>query len=81
MLTADDLRHRLGWPGVDEETNPEYGLVYLNVRPTRPGLPPIYVCLDEDRETVVQFGFGEWHYHPEEIAEAAEMARQLVRGE
>ena len=81
MLTAAELRERLGWPDVDEETNGEYRLVYLFVRPTRAGLEPIYVCLDEHRSSIVQFGLGEWHYHPDDIDEAVETARLLVRGE
>ena len=81
MLTAVELRERLGWPSVDEETNAEYKLAYLFVRPTRTGLDSIYFCLDEHRSSIVQFGFSEWHYHPEEIDEAVETARLLIRGE
>ena len=35
MLNTAELRERLGWPAVDEETNDEYKLVYLLVRPMR----------------------------------------------
>jgi hypothetical protein len=81
MLTTAELRERLGWPGVDEETNDEYRLVYLMVRPTRAGLNPIYFCLDEQRSDMVQFGFGEWHYHPDNVDHAVETAQLLIRGE
>jgi hypothetical protein len=81
MLTVAELRERLGWSGVDEVANAQYGLVYLNVRPTRPGREPIYFCMDEDRSFIQQFGFGEWHSHPNEIEEAVETARLLLRGE
>jgi hypothetical protein len=81
MLTAFELRDRLGWPGVDEEANEQNGLVYLSVRPTRDDRESIYFCLDESRSFVQQFGFGEWHCHPDEVAEAVEMARSLIRGE
>lgn len=81
MLTAAELRERLGWPNVDEDTNAEYKLIYLNVRPTRAGLDAIYFCLDEDRSSMVQFGFGDWHNHPDEIDEAVEIARLLISGE
>jgi len=81
MLTAAELRKHLGWPDVDKEVNVESGLVYLNIRPTRPDLEPISICMDEGQSFIQQFGFGEWHYHPNEIAEAVETARLLVRGE
>lgn len=81
MLTTAVLRERLGWPHIDEETNAEYKLVYLSVRPTQAGLAPIYLCLDEQRSSVVQFGLGDWHYHPDDIEEAVETARVLVLGE
>lgn len=81
MLTSVELSQRLEWPGVDEEVFAEYGFVYLYVRPTRAGLEPVYFCLNEDRTFVVQFGFGEWHCHPHEVADAVETAQLLVRGE
>jgi hypothetical protein len=81
MLTMDELREQLDWPFVDEETNAQYGVVYLFVRPTRGDLEPIYFCLNEERTFIQQFGFGEWHYHPEDISEAVEVAREFVRGE
>ena len=81
MFTVAKLGKRLGWPDVDKEVNVESGLVYLNIRPTRPDLEPIYFCMDEGQSFIQQFGFGEWHSHPNEIAEAVETARLLIRGE
>jgi hypothetical protein len=81
MLTAAELRERLGWPDVVEEADPEHELVYLIVRPTHPGLRPINFGLDDDRLSIDHFGFGHWHYHPDDIDEAVETARQLIRGE
>ena len=81
MLTTAELRERLGWPSVHEETNEEHELVYLLVRPTRAGLDSIDFGLDEDRSSIEHFGFGPWHYHPETIDEAIETARLLIRRE
>jgi hypothetical protein len=81
MVTTDELQRAVGGYAVEEEVNSQYRLVYLYVRPTRAGLDPIYVCLQEDRSFVQQFGFGQWHYHPDEIAEAVETAGRMVRGE
>lgn len=81
MLTAAELRHRLNWPAVDEQVSAQYCAVFLNIRPPSPDLASIDCCLDEGRTSVDRLGFGEWHYHPETLAEAVEMARQLVRGE
>ena len=81
MLTTAELQERLGWPDVEEETNAEYKLVYLLVRPKGAGLDSIDFGLDENRTSIEHFGFGQWHYHPETIDEAIETARLLIRGE
>jgi hypothetical protein len=81
MLTAIELQERLSWPHVDETIQAEYHLIYLYIRPTAADLAPIYICMDDTRDFVQQFGFGEWHYHPDEIDAAVETARSLVRGE
>ena len=81
MITVENLKQRLDWDRVDEQSDPEHGLVYLFVRPTTAELEPVYFCLGEDRTSVVQFGFGDWHCHPDELEEAIITASQLVRGE
>lgn len=80
MLTVETLQHRLDWQGVDETVNAEYHLVYLFVRPTNPDLEPVYICLDEQRSSIIQFGFGEWHCHPDQLEDAIEKASLLVHG-
>jgi hypothetical protein len=56
MLTMAEVRERVGWPEVDEETNAEYKLVYLLVRPTRAGRHSIDFGLEDDRSSIAHFG-------------------------
>ncbi len=82
MLTAAELRELLSWPRVEEELDRENRMVVLLVQPTHPGLDDIYLGLDEERSHLEYFGFGPfWHSHPDEITEAVDTARLLIRGE
>ncbi|MEM1207187.1 MAG: hypothetical protein AAGN66_28390 [Acidobacteriota bacterium] len=80
MLSAERLQQLLGCQRVDEKINREYDLVHFLVRPSRPELKSIELCVSGDRSFVDVLGFGPWHCHPDDLEDAIETAAQLVSG-
>lgn len=80
MLTVSELQKSLKWQAIEEVFYPEYCDFTIYVRPSRAELDSIHFCVSADRLVLSQFGFGNWHYHPD-IIDAIEMARLLVCGE
>ena len=81
LVTVEQLRERLGWGDVREESLPPYSLRRFRVVPDDESLPSIDFLFDDGVSFLQQLGSGEWHYHPDEIDDAIEIARKLVRRE
>jgi hypothetical protein len=81
LVTVDQLRERLGWDDVREETLAEYSMRLFRVVPADESLPSIDFLFDDSVSFLQQLGSGRWHCHPNEVDDAVEMARKLVRHE
>lgn len=81
LVTHQQLRERLGWRDVREESLPQYALRVFSVRPADESLASIDFLFDDGVTFLQQLGSGKWHCHPDEIEDAIEMARKLVHRE
>lgn len=81
LVTLEQLRERLGWEDVREEPLPQYSMRLFRVVPPDESLPSIDFLFDDGITFLQQLGSGKWHYHPDEIEDAIEMARKLVHRE
>src|SRR4051812_41550921 len=81
LVTAEQLRERLGWPDVREEPLPQYSMRLFRVVPADESIPSIDFLFDDAVSLLLQLGWGRWHCHPDDIDEAIAIARKLVRRE
>src|SRR5687768_16925515 len=81
LATVEQLREQLNWPDVREEPLPEYSMRLFRVVPVEESLPSIDFLFDDGVSFLQQLGSGDWHCHPDEIDDAVETARKLVRRE
>ena len=64
-----------------EEPLPQYSMRLFRVVPADESLASIDFLFDDGVSFLQQLGSGRWHYHPDEIEDAIEMARKLVHRE
>jgi hypothetical protein len=81
LVTAEQLRERLGWPDIREEPWPEYSMRWFRAVPRDESLPSVDFLFDDQVTFLQQVGTGEWHCHPDDIEYAIELARKLIHHE
>lgn len=76
LISVEDLRELLNWPGVRRVDRLD-GFVDLRVVPRKPALPPLVFVFSGDLDFLICLGMGEWHSHPE-LEEALVLADDLM---